>query len=141
MVSGMYSLWTRCFNLLAAFVDYDLEHLWEPDAEMQPAAMVKPVIERIGPDDIWNTMEAIFQRNTEGARKNWSAFVRLLREQTTVMESYGVTNGKSRKEPKMQSPKEAEGSGPSSAGSKDQGGRTGNRDQQKKKKDARDAPE
>jgi hypothetical protein len=52
-----------------------------------------------------------------------------------------VTNGKSRKEPTMQSPKEAEGSGPSSAGSKDQGGRTGNRDQQKKTKDARDAAE
>jgi hypothetical protein len=41
----------------------------------------------------------------------------------------------------MQSSKEAEGSGPSSAGSKDQLGRTGNRDQQKTKKDARDAAE
>jgi hypothetical protein len=47
----------------AAFADYDLEHLLEPDAEMQPAAIVKLVIERIGPDDFRNTMEAIFQRN------------------------------------------------------------------------------
>jgi hypothetical protein len=54
----------------AAFVDYDLEHLLEPDAEMQPAAIVKLVIERIGPDDFHNAMEAVFQRNTEGARKN-----------------------------------------------------------------------
>jgi hypothetical protein len=57
------------------------------------------------------------------------------------MDSCGVTNGKSRKKPKMQGPKEAVGSGPSSAGSKDEGGRTGDRDQQKKTKDARDAAE
>jgi hypothetical protein len=85
----------------AAFVDYDLEHLLELDAEMQSAAIVKLVIERIGPDDFRNTMEAIFQRNTEGERKNWSAFVRLLREQATLMDSCGVISGKSRKEPKM----------------------------------------
>jgi hypothetical protein len=61
----------------AAFVDYDLEHLLEPDGDIQPAATAKLVIERIGPDDFRNTIEVIFQRNTEGARKNWSAFVRL----------------------------------------------------------------
>jgi hypothetical protein len=90
---------------------------------------------------IFATMEVIFHRNAVGARKNWSAFVRLLREQATLMDLCGVTNGKSRNEPKMHSPKEVEVSGPSSAGSKDQGGRTGNRHQQKKTKDARDAAE
>jgi hypothetical protein len=42
------------------------------------------------------------------------------------MDSCGMTLGKSRKEPKMQSPKEVEAIGSSSAGNKDQGGRTGN---------------
>jgi hypothetical protein len=37
-----------------------------------------------------------------------------------------MTLGKSRKEPKMQSPKEVEAVGSSSACNKDQGGRTGN---------------
>jgi hypothetical protein len=71
----------------AAFVDYDLEHLLKPDAEMLPAAIVKLVIEGIGPDDFRSAMEAVLQRNTEGARKNWSAFVRLLPEQATLTDS------------------------------------------------------
>jgi hypothetical protein len=79
---------------------------------MQPAAIVKLVIERIGPDNFRNAMEAVFQRNTEGARKNWSAFVRLLREQATLMGSCGVTNGKSRNEPKAAARKRPKGADP-----------------------------
>jgi hypothetical protein len=45
----------------AAFLDNDMEHLLEPDAEMQAAAIVKLMIERIGPDDFRNGMEAVFR--------------------------------------------------------------------------------